>query len=321
MCKKLFAGLFLLSTATVTWAQNSEEDTREKQTSKRPSWSAGLPERTKGTGINKPEFKSEVDKVELDMSEFGLKTKPEVEIDLPIKPEMPLLPATSSITENQATRSEPEAVAVTEATLPAEETVSDASNLETGVESQIISEEPIADEIITEETVVETPIAESISIDQEGGESVQEISVVENEANATAIEPSSDNTSELAPETVTFPVEQGVVAVERPVSNRPVDVSEAATEEMTYNWNILERAEVKYPIKAIKDKLEGWVDVKVTIDSTGKVVSADAIDHSRRGRVFGQPAIQSVKKWLFTPPSEYGVNTNISKVYKIEFDL
>ncbi len=319
MCKKLFVGLLLLTTVTVTWAQDSNENADEvKQTTKRPSWSAGLPERTKAKGIDKPEFKSEVDKVELDMSEFGLKTKTPIEIDLPIKSEIQIAPVTSSVAET-----EEQVLDVSEPELVNEASISQSDD---NVESQPGVEQINIEEVVAEEVTIEQPVSELQPVEQEVVEQevveADPVSINGESDTATSVtETKDDSLIELEQELVTIPVEQSIAAVEPPITATPDDLSEAASEKMTYEWTIAERADVKYPIKAAKNNLEGWVNVEVTINPAGEVVSATAVDYSRRGRVFGNSAVQSVEKWLFTPPREYGVNTNISKIYKIEFDL
>ena len=80
MLKKLSTSLWLLCFVSAAYAQEDDQETEE---SKRPSWSAGLPEREKPADLNKPSFRPDRDEeIELDMSEFGLQPKPEIEIEL-----------------------------------------------------------------------------------------------------------------------------------------------------------------------------------------------------------------------------------------------
>ena len=110
-------------------------------------------------------------------------------------------------------------------------------------------------------------------------------------------------------------------SVEPPVSNEPADLIETAADQVEYSWNILKRTAVKYPVKAAIDNLEGWVEVEITINPSGEVVSASPTKYSRRGRIFGKPAVQSVSQWLFDPPSDVGITENITRVYLIEFNF
>ncbi|MCB1584408.1 MAG: TonB family protein, partial [Xanthomonadales bacterium] len=88
-----------------------------------------------------------------------------------------------------------------------------------------------------------------------------------------------------------------------------------------YTWKITKQAPVEYPVKAAIDNLEGWVDLEVTINAAGEVVSATPVKYSRKGRIFGKPAIQSVNDWLFEPPSNSGINEPQTRIYRIEFNL
>ncbi len=56
----------------------------------------------------------------------------------------------------------------------------------------------------------------------------------------------------------------------------------------------------KYPRKAAKKRIEGWVKVEFTITEKGTVTNAVIVD-SRPRRTFDRSAIQSIRKWRFKP--------------------
>ncbi len=302
MLYKTLCGLLLMC---VVSCAISQEEQQETENTKRPSWSEGLPERQKAADLNKPEFKPEIDnEIDMDMSEFGLKPKAstaEIEIGLPISEELPADQAQPSSSEVVETAPEP----VIEAPAEVVEEVAQPAVADTAVVDELPQDDLVDTDPATEvvdnssndvpvETFAEAPV-----------ESVADESV------------DSDVIAEQA-----IPVEQSIAAVEPPPTSQPLDVAEAATEKaVEYQWSIVKQAPVDYPPKAAMDNLEGWVDVEVTIDPSGNVVAASPVAYSRKGRVFGKNAIRSVKKWVFAPPSEQGVNNNVTRVYKIEFQF
>mgnify|MGYP000241732119 CR=1 FL=1 len=112
-----------------------------------------------------------------------------------------------------------------------------------------------------------------------------------------------------------------MASVNPPVNSEPQDFAEPIDEPTEYSWGILQRAPLEYPRKAAIANLEGWVEIEVTINPAGEVESADSKNYSNRGRVFGKSAEESVSKWLFEPPSNLGITTNLTRTYKVEFNL
>ncbi|HFC30568.1 MAG TPA: TonB family protein, partial [Oceanospirillales bacterium] len=88
-----------------------------------------------------------------------------------------------------------------------------------------------------------------------------------------------------------------------------------------YQWKQLVRTEPKYPRKALQTKTTGWVDIELTIDSSGKVVNAKVIKTSINGRVFHNEALRAVRKWVFEAPTDYGIKENLTKKVRLEFKL
>lgn len=88
-----------------------------------------------------------------------------------------------------------------------------------------------------------------------------------------------------------------------------------------YHWKITKQAKLEYPRSAARKGLQGWVDVRVTINQQGKVVSAHAEKYSEQGKVFVDPALKSLRKYRFEPPRKQDISTNVSRIYRIEFKL
>lgn len=75
-----------------------------------------------------------------------------------------------------------------------------------------------------------------------------------------------------------------------------------------------------YPPVAFKAHIEGYVDVDLVLDKTGKVISAEVI------KVTGHPSFgESVKKtlptWRFPPPRIKGQRVSVKYLYRVNFTL
>ena len=305
-------------------AQNDEE--KKVEPTKRPSWSSGLPERETSNDLSKPEFKPKIDSdIELDMSEFGIQPKAEIELDLPIN---------ATLSNDQESTAE-----TTINTESAPEMVTEAEPVETQpIETQpvVTQPEPMVEEIVVEQPIKDVPAPDSIPVKAEPvvevplQDEMVESPVISNttvqDTNQVPVELEADSTVDNIvsedPQPTAAIQPEPEPEPELPVSSPAEEVVLAESNEVgNYEWVIIQQEPVKYPVKAAINNLEGWVEVEVVINPSGKVVSASAVKYSSRGRVFGKPAIQSVNGWLFEPPSNVGINTNLTRIYKVEFNL
>ena len=310
-----------IGVTTAIAQDNSAED--DKTETKRPSWSAGLPERTQSASLNTPEFKPEIDKdIEMDMSDFGLKTKPQIELDLPINENIGVKSEEAVAEEPAVIEPEPVDPVVTEPVV--EQVVEQVAQpeIEEPVEqpsTQPVAQpntqpaEPVVEDAATEQAVVNSE-AEPVEVDDTPAQPVD--TAVENMAAADT------QNSQDTEDAVAQPVEQSIASLDTTAA-QPINenLGNAAALENEYNWEILQRAPVDYPVKAAMENLEGWVELEITIDPDGNVIKASPTNYSRKGRVFGRPAVQSINQWQFKPPSELGITSNITRIYKIEFNL
>jgi len=62
---------------------------------------------------------------------------------------------------------------------------------------------------------------------------------------------------------------------------------------------VISRASPKYPKRALQKKIEGWVDLKFTIDTKGGVKNITVNESS--DSIFDKDAIKALKKWQFSP--------------------
>ncbi len=80
------------------------------------------------------------------------------------------------------------------------------------------------------------------------------------------------------------------------------------------------KIEPRYPRKAAKSRIEGWVKVEFTITAKGAVTDALVVD-SRPRRTFDRSAVQSVRKWRFKPRVVDGRPVQRKASQVIEFKL
>ncbi len=93
------------------------------------------------------------------------------------------------------------------------------------------------------------------------------------------------------------------------------------TAQEPYRWKFIHKVAPDYPVKAYRERKEGWVDVEVTIDPQGVVQDAKVVKIYRNQRVFAKPAIKAVRQWRFEPPQKYGISQPQKRRYRVEFKL
>jgi TonB family protein len=304
---KIISSLCLVFCVFVSSAQDNKDEGSPDEPSKRPSWSSGLPERQTTTELNKQDFKPEIDDIELDMSGFGVKPKAEIEIDLPMKQSLPGTINTEEQVEADLAEQE-----LTNQKLAEQERVAQELAAQELAAQELAAQELAAQELAAQELAAQELAAQELA-EQELAEQMlveQELAKQE-EQSATQMNVDSNST----------PIESNAISAESPVPSSVNTQQEELGDKADYNWAIVKQAPVDYPVKAAIANLEGWVEVEITINPAGEVVSASALNYSRNGRVFGKPAVQSVNNWLFEPPSNFGITENISRIYKVEFNL
>jgi protein TonB len=83
----------------------------------------------------------------------------------------------------------------------------------------------------------------------------------------------------------------------------------------------LYRVEPRYPAKAIKRGLEGYVVMRFTIDPTGKPTEIEVIEANPK-RVFEREAKRALLKWKYQPKTEGGkAVSQFGQTVKLEFKL
>lgn len=83
----------------------------------------------------------------------------------------------------------------------------------------------------------------------------------------------------------------------------------------------LYRVEPRYPNRAIKRKLEGYVIMRFTIDPTGKPTDIQIIE-SNPPRIFEREATRALRQWKYQPNVENGESVaQVGQTVRLEFKL
>jgi protein TonB len=83
----------------------------------------------------------------------------------------------------------------------------------------------------------------------------------------------------------------------------------------------LYRVEPRYPINALKRRVEGYVIMQFTIDAAGRPKDIQVIE-AKPKRVFEKEAVNALKKWKYQPKVEEGVSVEqFGQTAKVEFKL
>ncbi|MCK5431625.1 MAG: energy transducer TonB [Gammaproteobacteria bacterium] len=82
----------------------------------------------------------------------------------------------------------------------------------------------------------------------------------------------------------------------------------------------LVRIPPRYPMRAARRKIEGWVKVEFTITETGTVKDAIAVE-SQPGDIFNSSALDAIRKWKFKPKIIDGETFEQRAVQILQFKL
>jgi len=82
----------------------------------------------------------------------------------------------------------------------------------------------------------------------------------------------------------------------------------------------LERFPPKYPMRAAKRHIEGWVKIEFTITKEGAVVDAVVVD-AQPAEIFDEAALQAISKWKFKGKIVDGVAVTQRAVQTLQFKL
>jgi periplasmic protein TonB len=103
-----------------------------------------------------------------------------------------------------------------------------------------------------------------------------------------------------------------------PVAAVPKPIPAPGAEDR--NFQLTRKVEASYPQKALRQRLEGWVELSFTVTTSGDVGDVKVIDSQPR-REFDREAIRALSQWKFKPRIENGKPVAASARQRLEFKL
>lgn len=86
------------------------------------------------------------------------------------------------------------------------------------------------------------------------------------------------------------------------------------------NFQLTRKVEASYPQRALRQRLEGWVELSFDITTSGDVTNVKVVDSLPR-REFDREAIRALSQWKFRPRIENGKAVTASARQRLEFKL
>lgn len=104
----------------------------------------------------------------------------------------------------------------------------------------------------------------------------------------------------------------------RPPAPTPAPTPAPALENR--NFQLTRKVEATYPQRALRQRLEGWVELSFDITATGDATNVKVIDSLPR-REFDREAVRALSQWKFRPRIENGKAVSASARQRLEFKL
>ena len=104
----------------------------------------------------------------------------------------------------------------------------------------------------------------------------------------------------------------------RPIT-APTPVATAPSAE-DHNFQLTRKVEASYPQRALRQRIEGWVELTFTVTANGDVSDIKVIDSQPR-REFDREAIRALGQWKFKPGITNGKPVGASARQRLEFKL
>ena len=99
----------------------------------------------------------------------------------------------------------------------------------------------------------------------------------------------------------------------------PTPVVAAANAE-DRNFQLTRKVEATYPQRALRQRIEGWVELTFTVTATGDVTDVVVVDSQPR-REFDREAVRALGQWKFKPRITNGKPVSASARQRLEFKL
>ena len=103
------------------------------------------------------------------------------------------------------------------------------------------------------------------------------------------------------------------------ITMRPGAISNISGE---FSGNVipLVRIAPRYPMRAAKRRIEGWVKVEFTITKSGSVSNASVVE-AQPSSIFNREALNAIRKWKFKEKQVGGIAVEQKAIQVLEFKL
>lgn len=98
----------------------------------------------------------------------------------------------------------------------------------------------------------------------------------------------------------------GTATADPPLAPTPAPASTAAANATVQEPRQIVDARPTYPSAAVQRRVEGWVELEVSIGADGNVAEVSVV-RSEPTRIFDREAVRAAQRWRFTPRLENGV--------------
>ena len=99
----------------------------------------------------------------------------------------------------------------------------------------------------------------------------------------------------------------------------PPSVAQQTAPE-TRNFQLIKKVDPVYPQRALRQRMEGWVELSFTVTATGDVTGVEVVNAQPK-REFDREAIRALQQWKFRPRIENGKAVQSSARQRLEFRL
>ena len=129
--------------------------------------------------------------------------------------------------------------------------------------------------------------------------------------------------------TETAPTPAPVAATPRPAATTPAPTIAATTPAPSVaaqtapearNFQLLKKVDPVYPQRALRQRMEGWVELSFTVTANGGVTGVEVVNAQPK-REFDREAIRALQQWKFKPRIENGKAVQASARQRLEFRL
>lgn len=87
------------------------------------------------------------------------------------------------------------------------------------------------------------------------------------------------------------------------------------------NFELIRRVDPSYPTRALRERIQGWVEIEFTVTTTGDVTDVKVVNAQPRRGDFDREAIRAVQQWKFRPKIENGQAVDATVRQRLNFSL